>query len=315
MSAVKAFYKMCSVCNHQQPKSTTKCSNCGIKITKSGKKRGRPVGTTAAAGYKVGRAGGRPKGSTLAAGKNVGTSGGRPKGTTLAVGSNVGMSGGRPEGTTLAAGSNVGMSGGCPQGTTLAAGSTVGMSGGRPEGTLVAGCSVGLSGGRPDGTTLAAGYDVGLCGGCPEDTTLDRGYGVGRHTCSNSVVDFNGCNLPSDWDVLSDKANVSDDLRSKLRQRISTQRSFDQQPLTKRICWQCGRVLWGDGSSKGTYIVDPPKGMRATDAPANAFLKAVDNSFLTYEHDGIQRKWYSCAFCKTNQMPAELYVGDVLDTS
>ena len=51
------------------------------------------------------------------------------------------------------------------------------------------------------------------------------------------------------------------------------------------------------------------------DAPANAFLKAVDNCSLTFEHNSTKKKWYSCAYCKTNQMPAELYVGDVLDGS
>ena len=49
------------------------------------------------------------------------------------------------------------------------------------------------------------------------------------------------------------------------------QRAFDQEPLTKRICWQCGRVLWGEGSSKATYMVDPPEGVRANDTHANAF--------------------------------------------
>ena len=109
--------------------------------------------------------------------------------------------------------------------------------------------------------------------------------------------------------------NISNDLCTKLKQRINTQRTFDQQPLTKRICWQCGRVLWGEGSCKATYIIDPPKGMQAKDAPANAFLTSVDNCFLTFEHESKKRKWYSCAYCKTNRMPAELYVGDVLDTS
>ena len=50
-------------------------------------------------------------------------------------------------------------------------------------------------------------------------------------------------------------------------------------------------------------------------APANALLKAVDNCSLTFEHNSTKKKWYSCAYCKTNQMPAELYVGDVLDGS
>ena len=66
MPIVKAFSKVCNVCNHEQPVRTTKCSNCGTKLTKSGKIHGRPAGTTAAAGYKVSP--GRRKNTTVAAG-------------------------------------------------------------------------------------------------------------------------------------------------------------------------------------------------------------------------------------------------------
>ena len=48
---------------------------------------------------------------------------------------------------------------------------------------------------------------------------------------------------------------------------------------------------------------------------SKCFLKSIDKCFLTFEHDSNERKWYSCSFCKTSQMPGELYVGDVLDTS
>ena len=50
--------------------------------------------------------------------------------------------------------------------------------------------------------------------------------------------------------------------------------------------------------------------------PLRRALRAIkDNCFLTFKYESKKRKWYSCAYCKTNQMPAELYVGDVLDTS
>ena len=154
-----------------------------------------------------------------------------------------------------------------------------------------------------------------MSGGRPEGTTLNREYRVG--ISSNLKVDFSECDLStaSNWDISSTMCNMNDSLCTKLIQRINTQRAFDQQPLTKRICWQCGHVLWGDDSSKGTYIIDPPKGMKEIDAPANAFLASVNNCFLTFEHDSVHRKWYSCAYCKTNQMPAVLYVGDVLEES
>ena len=146
-------------------------------------------------------------------------------------------------------------------GTTVAAGYHAGLSGGRREGTTIAaGCSVGVSGGHPVGTTAAAGYNniIGMSSGRPEGTTLERGYDVG--TCTNFAIDFSGCNLPTDWDVSSTTLNINDDLHTTLGQKINM---------------QCGRVLWGEGSSEATYMVDPPEGVRTNDAPANAFLKSV----------------------------------------
>ena len=169
-----------------------------------------------------------------------------------------------------------------------------------------AGSSIRMSGGRPVGTTAAAGYSVGMSTGRPEGTTVGR--------CTNSAIDFSGYDLPTDWDVTSSVFNINDDLRTKLSQEINMQRALDQQALTKRICWQCGRVLWGECPTKGTYMIDPPKGVLAKDAPTNAFLKSVDNCFLTFEHDGMKHKWYSCSYCKSNQMAAEWYVGDILDS-
>ena len=142
------------------------------------RKRGRPVGTTSANGYKVGRKGGRPKGTVRDAGCIVGVSGGRPLGTTAAAGYNV-------------------------------------------------------SDGRPEGTTVAAGYRVGVSSGRPEGTTLDKGYGVGR---PNSAYDtLSECDLPVAWDLSAETLNISDDLRIKLAQRVSTQQAFDKQPLKKNM--------------------------------------------------------------------------------
>lgn len=45
--------KTCSRCNFEQPIRTNKCPNCGSTLTKLGKVRGRPVGTTVAAGYTI----------------------------------------------------------------------------------------------------------------------------------------------------------------------------------------------------------------------------------------------------------------------
>ena len=122
-----------------------------------------------------------------------------------------------------------------------------------------------MVGGCPEGTTQAAGYSVGMSGGCPEGTTLDTGYHV--NICTNLDVDFSDCDLSTalDWDISSTICNIND----PQTQTTKTQRALTP---TRQICWQCGHVLWGDGSRKATYITDTPKGVQAKDAPANAFL-------------------------------------------
>ena len=53
-------------------------------------------------------------------------------------------------------------------------------------------------------------------------------------------------------------------------------------------------------------MVDPPGGVRANNAPANAFLKCVKKLLLDI---------LACSYCKNNQMTPDLYVGDVLRSS
>ena len=79
--------KICNACGSEEYIRKTKCSECGSKLNKVGKTPGRPVGSTALAGFKV--SSGHPKDTTLAAGCNV--SDGRPLGSTLAAGYNVFM--------------------------------------------------------------------------------------------------------------------------------------------------------------------------------------------------------------------------------
>ena len=85
---VKSFIKICNACGSEEHIRKTKCSECGSKLNKAGKTPGRPVGSTALAGFKV--CSGHPKDTTLAAGCNV--SDGRAFGSTLAVDYNVFMS-------------------------------------------------------------------------------------------------------------------------------------------------------------------------------------------------------------------------------
>ena len=55
--------------------------------------------------------------------------------------------------------------------------------------------------------------------------------------------------------------------------------------------------------------MDPPKGMQEINAPANAFLVAVDNCFLTFQHDSTKRKWYSCAYCRLTICTVKTHLG------
>ena len=49
--------------------------------------------------------------------------------------------------------------------------------------------------------------------------------------------------------------------------------------------------------------------------PPSAAYESVHNCYLTFEHDGMKYKWYSCLYCKANKMAPDLNVGDVLDSS
>ncbi len=142
----------CPSCSAVIHVRATVCHHCH-----KSRRRGRPIGTTREAGYKVGVHGGRPKGTTIEAGYKVGS--GRPKGTTIEAGYK--CSPGRPIGTTREAGYRVG--GGRPIGSTIEAGYK---------------CSPG----RPIGTTREAGYKVG--GGRPRKLT---GEAPGRSDVPASV--------------------------------------------------------------------------------------------------------------------------------
>jgi hypothetical protein len=71
------------------------CKYCNVDIKK---KRGRPVGTTKSAGYRVGTNGGRPRKTTTSDSSSC-VARGRPMGSTESNLFCVGKSGGRPTGT------------------------------------------------------------------------------------------------------------------------------------------------------------------------------------------------------------------------
>ena len=261
-----------------------------------GSSEGRPRGSTRARGF--GSSEGRPRGSTRARG--FGSSEGRPRGSTRARGFGVGSSGGRPQGTTAEEGFGVGTSGGRPQGTTAEEGFGVGTSGGRPQGTT-AEEGFGTSGGRPRGTTREKGFGVGASKGRPSNREL------GKH------LQFEGSDLPDEWDTSEDVVNLTPDILKRCGGRITQQRRFDKKPLAKALCWQCGRVLWTSVDGAHTFLVDPPLGVSPEQAPATAYLRAMDACSLTFQHTmSGKKRWYSCAQCRSQKVPPHQYVGNVL---
>ena len=77
-----------------------------------------------------------------------------------------------------------------------------------------------------------------------------------------------------------------------------TYASSDCAPLGKAICWNCGRILYGNVGSSRTCLVQPPKDMTKAEATAAAYLQALpyDNG-LTFVH--INGKWYSYPTCNS----------------
>ena len=315
------FFTACPSCKVKVHVKQKQCSHCGFTLKH---RRGRPAGTTAAAGFDVSE--GRPTGTTAAAGFDV--SEGRPTGTTAAAGFDVSMCGGRPTGTTTIAGFDVSTSGGRPKGTTTAAGFDVSTSGGRPKGTTTgAGCNV--SSGRPVGTTVARGSKVGLSPEWPKGTAADKGYGAGvgggrpigtatqggvKHgkPANTQMMSTTKSKTDEEWCTDKQMVNMSASKLKKLEKLIIKQCKFDSTPLGKAVCWKCGRILYGSVSSSRTCLVHPPRNMTEAEAPASTYLQAFsyDNG-LTYVH--TSGKWYSCPTCNREKtIPTEQHVGDVL---
>ncbi len=263
-----------------------------------GKQAGRCKGTTEAEGYSV--SGGRPEGTTEADGYCV--SGRRPEGTTEAEGYSVGKDGGRPEGNTEAEGYCVGKDGGRAEGTTEAKGHSVGKEGGRPEGTTEAeGYSAGKEGGRPKGTTEAEGYSVGKWSGRLRGTTRNEGYdvkGQGRpDSMKSELAQFPEQDLPSLESTCNpDFSNLTEDMLRRCTRRVVQQRRFNKKALADAMCWQCGKVLWSSVDSVHTFLVEPPQGLCAEDAPASAY-------------------WYSCSYCHSKNLPSDMHVRLVFDSN
>ena len=194
--------KECPNCKQRNPMRCNKCKYCNADIMK--KKRGRPVGTTKSAGYRVGANGGRPckiaKDDTLSC--IVPEQSGKPTTETYDE------TKGKPSGSK---------------------GVGVYKTRGRPMGSTEAnGFSVGKSGGRPIGSTECNGFDSSKAGGRPIGTTKLRGFGVGlRGGVYGAQSNMDDIELPKEWDTSSETINIDDGLLRKCASRVSQQRTLN----------------------------------------------------------------------------------------
>ena len=337
--------KQCKSCLHTNHFNAKVCKVCGDKLGTRGRPRGtsvnegyevgtgRPTGTSASEGYNV--SSGRPTGTSASEGYNVGT--GRPTGTSACEGYNVGT--GRPTGTSASEGYNVtsgrptgssasegyNVSSGRPTGTSV--GEEYNVSSGRPTGTSASeGYNVGtgrptgtsasegynVSSGRPTGTSASEGYNVGT--GRPTGTSASEGYSVSRGRrpgAKNYSAFLEDLHVPTGWDTSA--INIDSDLLGVCHARINQQRTFDKKSLGVGVCYGCGHVLWSRVDGSHTFLVDKPQNISINDAPAAAYLRAVPDCSLSFEHGSSTKrsKWYSCSYCRTATIPLEQHVGHV----
>ena len=288
--------KVCPECEKLVTHRQKICS-CGFILNK----KGRPAGTTRAAGFNV--SAGRPVGTTLSDGFNV--TSGRPIGTTLNTGFNA--SSGRPIGTTIDAGFNA--SGGRPIDTTIDAGFT--SSGGcpiagRPIGsTIDAGFNA--SGGRPKGTTIDAGFNAS--GGRPIGTTTDNGAlsSLIEDDPSKLTKHVEQFELPDAWNTDECSLSINESMLSRGRKYIGQQIRFDSKPLGVGMCYCCGSILWSRVDNCHTNLVDLD--IDDNDIPAIAYQKVIckdECNVLQYRHRS--GKLYACSVCKSFRTPSELNI-------
>ena len=264
------------------------------------KKKERPKGTTATAGFKVSN--GRRIGTTAHAGYKVST--GRTIGTTADAGYRV--STGRTIGTTTEAG--YGVTNGRTLGTTADAG--YGVSTGRTFGTT-ADAGYGVSNGRKVGTTEEAGFHVSC--GRPVvyklDTSVPNSSTVPDTSISKEMLSQNHKQIVQ-YNTDEGCLSLTDELFALAKKRIAQQIRFDSKPLAIGMCYCCGSILWSRVDNSHTNLVD----INLTEEliPAVAYQKALliaGKGLLEYRHKS--GKLYACAVCKTFKFPSDykLHIG------
>ena len=234
---MRNLFRTCYNCNKSVHVKQKQCKHCGVALKSKSLKntalsktvtKGRPLGTTASAGYSVSN--GRPTGITTEAGYDVSKSGGRPTGTTAEAGYDVSKSGGRPTGTTNEAGYDVSKSGGRPTGTTNEAGYDIGVAGGRRLGAVD-------QQSRRSKTTAQ----------CQQTCTRED-----KEMCINQEVE-------EQWCTDSNVFNVSEDKLKRIKNLIVKQKKFDSLPLAKAVCWKYGKILYSTVDNSRTCLIPPPK--------------------------------------------------------
>jgi len=298
------LFVTCPNCNEKVHVKKMFCE-CGHKISK---RKGRPIGTTSRAGFKVST--GRAIGTTaeagygVSSGRTVGTtaesgyrvSSGRAVGTTAEAGYRVFS--GRVVGTTAEAGYRV--SSGRAVGTTAEAGYRV--SSGRVVGTT-AEAGYGVSSGRAVGTTAEAGHRVST--GRALGTTKEAGFHVscGRPVKYNSNDNIKSVQQIEQYGADENCLSLTPELLGLAYRRIAQQKRFDSKPLAVGMCYCCGSILWSRVDKSHTSLVDID--LTEKKIPAVAYQKALlsaGKGLLEYCHKS--GKMYACAVCKTFECPS-----------
>ena len=72
-----------------------------------------------------------------------------------------------------------------------------------------------------------------------------------------------------------------------------------------------GQLSTVDGAH--TFLVEPPHKMSREQAPAMAYLQALDANSLTFEHVMNDKyRWCACAQCRSLKIQPDQYVGKVM---
>ena len=110
---------------------------------------------------------------------------------------------------------------------------------------MASGSKIRLSSGRPKGTTADKGYATGVGGGRTSGTTPREGV-KHENSAKAQIMHDPKCKEDEGWCTDEHLVNVSPAKLKKLKALFTKECKYDSTPLGKAVCWQCGRILYGN---------------------------------------------------------------------